>query len=95
MNLAVGDCLAILVATPSEPRANMLKVVTNHCWSTLVEFLQVTLPKIAKPWGSRSFAFSAGAPQPEPWIWQESQAVPVVDAFFNDGDALFFDQGDP
>ena len=60
-----------------------------------MEFLQVTLPKIAKLWGSRSFAFARCAPQPKPWMSSEGQAVHVVGAFFNDGDAVFFDQRDP
>ena len=72
----------------------MLKVVTDHRRSTLVEFLQVTMPKIAKQWTSRPFAFFGRAPKPEPWMWQESQALQMANAFFNDGDALFFDQGD-
>ena len=38
-----------------------------------MEFLQVTLPKMAKLWGSRSFAFFGHVPKPEPWMWQESQ----------------------
>ena len=50
-NWALGDSPAgIPAATPSEPHAQMLKVVTDHRRSTLVEFLQVTLPKIAKQW---------------------------------------------
>ena len=94
-NWAVGDSLADIPATTtSEPHANMLKVVTDHRWSTLVEFLQVTLPKIAKQWTSRPFAISRCAPQPEPRMWQYSQALHMANAFFNDGDALFFDQGD-
>ena len=28
------------------------------------------------------------------WMWQESQALHMANAFFDDGDALFFDQGD-
>ena len=90
-NWVVGDSPAcFLAATPSEPHANMLKVVRDHRRSTLVEFLQVTLPKIAKQRTSRPFAFSGRAPQPEPWMWQETQALHMANAFFNDGDALFF-----
>ena len=95
-NWAVGDSLAgISIATPSQPHANMMKVVKDHRKSTWVEFLQLTEPKIAKLWGARPFDFSGRAPQPEPWMWPESQAVHVADAFPNDCDALFFDQGDP
>ena len=78
-NWAVGDSpVGNPAATPSEPHAHMLKVVTDHRRSTLVEFLQVTLPKIAKQWTSRPFAFSGRAPQPEPWMWQESQALQMA-----------------
>ena len=95
-NCAVRDSpTSIPTATPSKPPANMLKVVTDLRRSTFVEFLQVILPKIAKLWGSCPFAFSGRAPQPKPWMWRESQAVHVADVFFNDGDALFFDKGDP
>ena len=94
-NRAVGVSPAGFPATtPSEPHANMLKVVTDHRRSTLVELLQLTLPKIAKQWTSRPFAFSRRAPQPEPCMWQESQALQMAISFFNDGDALFFVQGD-
>ena len=72
----------------------MLKVVTDYHRSTLVELLQVTSPQIAKQWTSRPFAFFGRAPQPEPRMWQESQALHMAHAFFNDGDALFFDTGD-
>ena len=96
-NWAVGDsCAGILTTTPFRPHANMMKVVTDHRRSTLVEFLQVTLPKIAKQWTSRSFAFSRRAPQPELRMWQESQALHIAHAFFSDGDALlFFTKGTP
>ena len=89
LNWAIGDSPAgIPAATPFEQHANMLKVVTDHRRSTLVEFLQVTLPKIAKQWTSRPFALSGCAPQPEPWMWQESPALQMANAYFNDGDAL-------
>ena len=71
----------------------MLKVVTDHRRSTLVEFLQVTSLKIAKQWTSRPFVFCRRAPQPQPWMWQERQALHMANAFFNDGDAPFFEQG--
>ena len=58
-NWVVGDSPAgIHAANPFEPHAIMLKVVTDHCRSTLVEFLEVTLRKIAKLRTSRPFAFS-------------------------------------
>ena len=93
-NWALGDSpTGIFAATSSEPQENMLKVVTNHRRSTLLQFLQVTLPKIAKQWTSRPFAFFGRAPQTEPWMWQESQTLQMANTVFNDGAALFFDQG--
>ena len=68
----------------------MLKVIRHYRGSTLVEFLQVPLPKVAQQWGTYPLAFSGRAPQPEPWMWHESPAVHTAYAFFNDGDALFF-----
>ena len=59
-----------------------------------MEFFHITLPKNAKQWTSRPFTFSGRAPQPEPWMWQESQVLQMAGSFFNDGDDLFFDQGD-
>ena len=89
-NWPVGNSPAgIPAATFSEPHAHMLEVATDHRRSTSEELLQVTLPKIAMQWTSPPFAFSGRGSQPEPWMWQDSQALPMASAFFNDGDALF------
>ena len=90
----LGTILPKFATTPSEPHANMLKVVTNYRRSTLVGVLQVMLPKIAKQWTGSLFAFSGRAPQRKPWMCQETQAPQMANSFFNDGHALSFDQGD-
>jgi hypothetical protein len=72
----------------------MLKFETQHRMSTLAEFLVDGIPNLGKCWSEHSYAFTGRAPLPEPWMWQESQAIHEPATFFDAGDALFFHQGE-
>ena len=80
----------IPAATASEPSVNMLQFETYHRMSNLAEFFVDGIPNLGKCWSEHSYALMGRAPLPEPWIWQESQAIHEAATFFDAGDALFF-----
>ena len=93
-NWYVGSSpVGIPSGTPAESAAKMLKDVTNHKLTTLPQFIQNELPKLPKIWGSGCEGFSGRAPQPEPWMWQEAQAILHSKRFYDAGEALFIHQG--
>ena len=69
----------------------MLKFETDHRMSTLAEFLVDGIPNLGKCWSEHSYAFTGRALLPDPWMWQESQAIHEVGG--DVGDALFFSSG--
>ena len=93
-NWYVGSSpVGIPSGAPAESAAKMLKDVTNHKLTTLPQFIQNELPKLPKIWGSGCEGFSGRAPQPEPWMWQEAQAILHSKRFYDAGEALFIHQG--
>ena len=81
------------VATAAECFAKMIKDVTKHKRSGMIEFIKIGLPEFTATWGHQAENFSGRAPQPKPWLWQEAQAILQSKNFLDMENALYFKQG--
>ena len=53
------------------------------------------VPETGRFWNVEDNAFDGRAPDPQPWMWQEAQAINAGHFFFDDGECLLVWQGTP
>ena len=89
-NWAVGDSLAgIAATTPYEPHANMLKVVTDHCRSTLDNivwchrhtFVVNSDDKEGLHWFVCAFDCRVGLERFMVWVWEPLSSICLIGPF--------------